>query len=66
MKKQRLEKAIEYAEKILKMYQEIPEGMFGSILITNDIVEGKEILKNFDKTKVALVDRIIEKLESVE
>ena len=64
--KEKLEAAIENAKRFLKLYEEIPTGMFGSMMIQKDLSEAEEMLENIGNYKKPVIEHMIKKLWKIQ
>ena len=62
----KLKLAIEHAKEFLKLYQGIPTGAFGSMMIQKDLSEAEEILENIGNYKKSVIEYMIKKLWKIE
>ena len=65
--KQKLEKAIQYAEEMLKQYQEIgTAGTFGVMTISQELTQARKILDTFDERSEREIKEIVKLLKEIE
>ena len=65
--KNKLEKAIKYAEEMLEEYKQIGQpGMFGVITIGQELKQARKVLKTFDKRSELEIKEIIKSLKAIQ